>query len=85
MTEKRVMLVTGAASGIGQATAETLARAGDEVVVADRNTEGAEAVAAGIRAAGGSAHARSFQAGEDASIHALVDGVEDEIGPIWGR
>jgi NAD(P)-dependent dehydrogenase (short-subunit alcohol dehydrogenase family) len=84
MTDRRVMLVTGAASGIGQATAETLARAGDEVVVADRNAEGAETVAAGIRAAGGSAHARSFQAGEDASIHALVDGIEDEIGPIWG-
>ena len=45
MTDRRVMLVTGAASGIGQATAETLARAGDEVVVADRNAEGAETVA----------------------------------------
>ncbi len=41
----RIALVTGAASGIGKATAERLAAEGASVVVADRNMEGAEAVA----------------------------------------
>jgi NAD(P)-dependent dehydrogenase (short-subunit alcohol dehydrogenase family) len=46
----KVAIVTGAASGIGQATAELLASEGASVVVADMNAEGAERVAAGIRA-----------------------------------
>ena len=37
--EKRVALVTGAASGIGLAVAESLAKAGYQVVMADVNTE----------------------------------------------
>jgi len=84
MTDARVMLVTGGGSGIGQATAETLARAGDSVVVADRNEAAAEAVAAGIREAGGQAVARGFEAGDDDSVQALVDWTESEVGPIWG-
>jgi NAD(P)-dependent dehydrogenase (short-subunit alcohol dehydrogenase family) len=84
MAEKRVVLVTGAASGIGHATAETLARAGDVVVIADRNGEGAAAVAEGIRATGGTAHARTFEAGDDASVQDLVDWTESDVGPIGG-
>jgi short-subunit dehydrogenase len=41
-------LVTGGASGLGQATAEALARAGCRVAVLDRNIEAAQAVAASI-------------------------------------
>jgi rhamnulose-1-phosphate aldolase/alcohol dehydrogenase len=44
----RVALVTGAASGIGRAIALRLAEAGAHVVVADRNVDGASAVAAGL-------------------------------------
>lgn len=84
MAERRVVLVTGGASGIGQATAEILARDGDAVVVADRNLAAAEAVAAGIRSAGGSARARAFEAGDDGSVQALVDWTETDVGPIWG-
>ncbi|CAN5202567.1 SDR family NAD(P)-dependent oxidoreductase [soil metagenome] len=49
----RVALVTGAASGIGAATARQLAAAGLAVVVADISAEGAAAVAAEINSAGG--------------------------------
>jgi glucose 1-dehydrogenase len=51
----RVAVVTGAASGIGAATAERLAAEGAAVVLADIATERGEAVAAGIHAAGGRA------------------------------
>lgn len=46
--ENRVAIVTGAASGIGKAVAETLAREGARVVVADLNTQAGEALAANI-------------------------------------
>lgn len=49
----RVALVSGGASGIGEATAFLLAREGARVVVADINGEGARDAAARIRAAGG--------------------------------
>jgi rhamnulose-1-phosphate aldolase/alcohol dehydrogenase len=45
----RVAFVTGAASGIGRATAQRLAAEGAHVVIADLNLEGAEQVAAALR------------------------------------
>ncbi len=51
----KVALVTGAASGIGQASARALAAEGARVACADLNAEGAEAVAKEIAAAGGEA------------------------------
>lgn len=51
----RRAIVTGAASGIGRATATLLAAEGAAVVVADLDEGAGEAVAAGIRAAGGRA------------------------------
>lgn len=51
----RSILVTGAASGIGQATAELLAASGAAVTVADRSADAGEEVVEGIRSAGGKA------------------------------
>ena len=53
--EGRRAIVTGAAAGIGRATAELLALEGAAVVLADLDAVGGEAVAAGIRANGGRA------------------------------
>lgn len=50
----KVALITGAASGIGRNTAETLAAAGAAVAIADLNLEAAERTAAEIAAASGS-------------------------------
>lgn len=77
MTDKRfkgkAVLITGAASGIGRATALRLAQEGAEVVLADRNLAGAEAVADAIIAAGGDAFPLEFDAADPVSCRVMVD------------
>ena len=51
--QDKMVLVSGSASGIGEASAKTYAREGASVVVADMNREGGERVRDEIRAAGG--------------------------------
>ena len=55
--EGRVCAVTGAASGIGEATARALAAAGARVALLDRNVQGSEIVVAELRARGANAMA----------------------------
>ena len=55
----KVALVTGAASGLGKATARALARAGARVIAVDVNTDGLAATASEIEAAGGTVHAQA--------------------------
>jgi NAD(P)-dependent dehydrogenase (short-subunit alcohol dehydrogenase family) len=55
--EGRTALITGAGRGIGRACAAALAEAGAEVWLAARTKDEIEAAAAGIRRAGGKAHA----------------------------
>ena len=51
----KVAVITGAASGIGRATAELFAGEGARIVVADINPEPAQEVIQGIKKAGGDA------------------------------
>jgi len=68
----KVALVTGAAGGIGSATARKFAAAGAKVVVADIDEPGARAVADEIRATGGDATAVAVDVGDAASVEAMV-------------
>jgi 3-oxoacyl-[acyl-carrier protein] reductase len=70
---ERVAIVTGSGGGIGQAYAEALATAGASVVVADINDEGARAVADGIGAAGGAAHAVTVDVADPASAAVMAE------------
>ncbi len=56
-SQGRGVVVTGAGSGIGRATALRFAQLGDKVLVADLNADGAEAVVKEIEAGGGTARA----------------------------
>ncbi|WP_327365101.1 SDR family NAD(P)-dependent oxidoreductase [Streptomyces sp. NBC_01217] len=53
----KVGIITGAGSGLGEAAAKQLARAGAKIIAADRDSVGAERVAREIVAAGGQASA----------------------------
>lgn len=78
----QVAIVTGAGAGIGRGISETFAAAGASVMVSDRTAETAEAVAAGIRAAGGKAASLPCDVTDEAAITALVDGTLKAFGKI---
>jgi 3-oxoacyl-[acyl-carrier protein] reductase len=80
----KVIVVTGAAQGIGEATAMRLAEEGVHVVCADRNLDGAKATAEKITAAGGRALPAQIEVTERDSWNALVKRVTDELGGIDG-
>ncbi|MFT3691150.1 SDR family NAD(P)-dependent oxidoreductase [Paenirhodobacter sp.] len=69
----KTALVTGAASGIGEAIALDLGRAGARVIVADLHEPAAEKVAAQIRAEGGT----GIAAGGDVADPQVVEGLVD--------
>ncbi|MGV1088140.1 MAG: SDR family oxidoreductase [Mycobacterium sp.] len=80
--DDKVGIITGAGGGIGQAYAEALAREGAAVVVADINIEGAEQVAAGIRAEGGTALAVRVDVSDRDSAKEMADRTVAEFGGI---
>lgn len=81
---KGVCLVVGAGPGVGASVARAFAAEGLTVCLTrrPRNLEELEALAADIRAGGGSAHAFGVDAREEADMVALVDRIEAEIGPL---
>jgi glucose 1-dehydrogenase len=76
----KVCVVTGAASGIGAATASSLAAVGARVGLLDRDAEGAERVAAELRAQGATAVAVPCDVGQEASVLAAAARVQAELG-----
>lgn len=79
---KKNAVITGAASGIGRATAIRFAEEGAAVLVADRNLEAAEQTAAAIRSAGGRAVAHRVDVADEAQVDAMVERAVSELGGL---
>ncbi len=78
----KVALVTGAASGIGQASARVLAQEGARVACADLNAEGAESVAKEIARAGGEAIALRLDVSDPEDNRRAVEATVKRFGPL---
>ncbi|WP_404476829.1 SDR family NAD(P)-dependent oxidoreductase [Novosphingobium sp. BL-52-GroH] len=81
MNERRSVIVTGGASGIGKACVDGLVADGWAVTIADRNPEG-EAQAAAIRAAGGAAQFVATDVSRDEDVRTLVKAATDAYGQL---
>jgi NAD(P)-dependent dehydrogenase (short-subunit alcohol dehydrogenase family) len=75
-------IVTGAASGIGRASAALFAREGAKVMIADWAEAGLEETRAKIAAEGGQVLAQKIDAGKDADVSALVERAVQEFGGL---
>ena len=74
----KTAFVSGASRGIGESIARLLAGQGAHVVCTSRRLEGCEAVAAAIRAEGGSAQALAMHVGDPAAIEAAFAALDVE-------
>ncbi len=78
----KVALVTGSASGIGRDIAETYARAGAAVGIADINLDAAQKTVDIIEAAGGRALAIEMDVTSEEAVNAGVQSLVDAFGSI---
>ena len=76
------VLVTGAASGMGRATAHAFADEGANVAVTDLSAEGTRAVAEAITAAGGKARAWTLDVADPKAIVSVVNDIAAHFGSL---
>lgn len=79
--QDKVAIVTGAAMGMGEATAKLFAKAGAKVVIADYNDELGTKVAEEINASGGTAHFVHVDISKADQVKAMID----ETVKVFGR
>ncbi len=77
----KISIITGAASGIGKASALVFAREGAKVMCADVNAEGAEATARQIVDTGGEAASMRVDVSREADVREMVS----QTAARWGR
>jgi short-subunit dehydrogenase len=78
----RVIVVTGAAHGIGRATAMALGARGDRVGLIDRDAKALAEVAGAIGKAGGLAVAAAADVTDRAAVRAAMATLEEAVGPV---
>ena len=80
--DNKVAIITGAASGMGEATAKLFAAEGAKVIVADINMEGADRVVKEITEAGGTAVSQFVDIGDSEKMEEMVQRAETEYGQL---
>ena len=80
--EGKVAIITGAATGIGRATALLFAGEGASVVIADVNEDDAQRTVANIEDEGGSARFVQADVSEAEDVQALMERAAEEMGGI---
>lgn len=80
--DRKTVLVTGASSGIGEATARHLASLGHQVMLGARRTERLKTIVADIRAAGGRAESRELDVTSLESVRAFTEDAQRAYGRI---
>ena len=78
----KVVVITGASSGIGESTAKLLARDGARVVLGARRKDRLEAVVKEIAAAGGKAMSLVVDVTKRSDVEALIKGAVDSFGRV---
>jgi len=78
----KVAVVTGASSGIGEATALALARAGAAVALGARRKDRLDALAERISGEGGRAHVRAVDLTDESAAAAFIQEAHDELGGL---
>ena len=82
--DRKPVIVTGGASGIGKAIVLRLGEEGARVAIFDMNEKGAEAVADAIRQKGGEAWAYKVDITDYATVARAVDAFEKAAGQVYG-
>lgn len=82
MSEPRVILVTGASSGIGRAVAVAFGTLGWRVGLGARNDERRDLAADAVREAGGRTCAAPLDVTDPTSVDTWFDACEDALGPV---
>ena len=80
--ENKVIVITGASSGLGEATARLLAKKGAKVVIGARRTEKLEAIVQDIRAEGGQAEFIGVDVTKPNEVQALIEKALSAFGQI---
>ncbi|CAA9347408.1 hypothetical protein AVDCRST_MAG94-2608 [uncultured Leptolyngbya sp.] len=78
----KIILLTGASSGIGEATARHLAAQGHTLVIGARRVERLRVLADEIRAAGGTVEFRALDVTDMADVQAFADFAPQKFGPV---
>ena len=80
----RTIIITGAGSGIGRATALACAKRGDQVAALDRNAPTAEATAQTCRGLGASALGIACDVRNEGQVRGAFAQSAEKFGPAWG-
>lgn len=78
----KVVVITGAASGIGKSTAKAFAREGADLVIADNNAQTLEQAATEIQATGARVFAKQLDVSDKKQIESFADIVINERGHV---